>query len=281
MSEEFEAENVDNIQDGLDQEPSESIDNDSDNIQDTPEYNAAELAAKKGHLSYEDYIAKGGKPELYKSPEVFLALEEPLKEIRNKTKRLEQQERDFERRMENMRKFHDAQLEAQKKELIAKRNEAVEDGDIETFNNIQNKIDGINRQEVEPQNSQPARSQVVEDWSNDPKNAWIDQPGPKSTYAQSQFQHYLRSGLDEANAIASMERDIAREFPDVNRNAQNAPIPEKGTPAGRKQSFAKATMNNLTPEEQKIWDTASSVWGNNEKLFLETVNDNRRAAKNG
>lgn len=259
-------------------------DENTDNIQKDPQVqgdetgittegpNTEDHAAKAGHKGYEKYISDGGKPELYQSPEVFLALKEPLRTLKQQSKRLRQQEAEFDKRIQGQNVMHQAQLETQKSQLIANRDAAIDDLDKDAARNYQNQIDKI--PPAQPTQQAPVQSQDVQDWSADPKNAWIDKPGAKSTYAQSQFQAYLNKGHDDITSIRLMESDISREFPEINSNAKTAPQIEGGTKPGNRASI-NVEMADLTPEESSIWKHSSSMWKGDKKAFLQSVKDSR------
>lgn len=268
--------NVDNIQVEPGETPSESDEQNLHNIQDT----SNELAVKSGHQNLEQFVSKGGKEEDYQSPEIFLALKGPLKKIKDQRKRYDQREREreleFQDRMKGVQSMHKAQLEGQKAALMAQRNERIGDLDAEGAQVIQNQIDALPAAPAQAPQA-PGQSQAVQDWSNDPKNAWIDTPGPKSTYAQTQFQNYLRDGHSDAQAIRNMEADIRGEYPDINPNTSSAPAVEGGTPPGNKSKAADPTMSTLTEEERYTWKHNADMWGNDQKRFLQSVKDIRGA----
>ncbi len=272
------SDNQDNIQDDSGETPSDNTEQNVDNIQDTPKAN--EIAAEAGHKSREEFIAAGGKPELYQPPEVFLALKEPLRTLKQQSKKLRAQDdqiNQFSNQMQSMQTFHTAQLESQKAQLMANRDAAIEDLDSDQAKAIQRQIDSLPQAAPAPIKQAPVQSQAVQDWSNDPKNAWIDKPGAKSTYAQSQYQGYIQKGFDEQTSLNHMETDIAREFPEMNMNVNTAPVHEGGSKPGNKPSKG-VTMNDLTAEEQGIWKHSSSMWKDDQKAFLESVKNTRNAA---
>ncbi len=263
------SDNQDNIQEGLGNSPSESTESKPDNIQDKP--NISEAAAKQGYKSYEEYVAAGGKPEMYQSPEVFMALKEPLKTIRQKTKELERKEREFDERLKSQRDFHNEQLKLQREKLMADRDAAIVNSDVQQAQHYQQQIDNMPTQMEEPA---PTKSTAIAEW--EAKNPWVQQPGPKTAYANAQFSHYLSQNYTQEDALRMVDQDISREFADVNPTARKAPIPEGGSPPGNTKAPSRnLTMNDLTAEERSIWKNSSSMWGGDEKKFLQAVKDSR------
>lgn len=275
-------ENVE-TQQNVDSDPQTSLDNENE-ISAQPTIDISSKAASQGHQTLEQFIANGGKEEDYQSPELFLALKEPLKRIKQQTKLINRQEREFNQRIEQLNKFHSAQLEAQRNQLISQRDAAIDNYDKGQAQNYQNQIDQLDAsikipaQVSQHPTSQNELSDELQAWNNDPRNAWITQPGAKSLYAHTQFNGYKQQGLDDMTAIRLMESDIQREFREVNPNINGAPMAERGSKPGNKAPSTAITMNNLTPEERKVWDLSGNMW-KDEKQFLQAVKDSREAAQ--
>lgn len=262
-------ENVDNIQADLGDSTSEVDKQNVDNIQDKPD--PAELAAKQGHKGYEQYIADGGKPELYQSPEVFLALKEPLKALKQKSKQLDRQTQEFEERLAGQRAMHAEQLKLQREQLMANRDAAIVDADVEGARAYQQQIDNLQR--LPEQTPTQGKSQAIQDWED--RNPWVMKQGPRTAYANAQFTQYLTQGYSETDALNLVDSDIAREFPPVNTTARTAPQIEGGTKPGSKPKGRDLTMNDLTQQERSIWRTSPDMWDNDPKKFLQSVKDTR------
>lgn len=79
-------------------------------------------------------------------------------------------------------------------------------------------------------------------------------------------------------ALDAVERDVAREFPEVNQGRAREPASEGGSPPGKKASAKALSMSDLTAEEAK-WRTAMPGAWKNDKEFLQAVSDNRSVEK--
>lgn len=241
-------------------------------------HNAKETAEKQGYLSYEDYIAKGGNPEDYQTPEQFIALKGPLKRIKDQTKQIKRMERDFNERLDSLNLFHKQQLEAQKAQLMAQRDAALDDYDKDKARAYQAQIDNINTQYAngtQPTNPQTQNlSQVLMDWNNDPANDWFKTDKAKAAYASIQFEEYRNQGYDDATAIRLMEGDVGKRFRDTNPNISGAPSMERGSKPGTKPPPKKLTMDDLTHDELSIWNHSGTMWPSKE-AFLKSVSDSR------
>lgn len=246
---------------------------DAGDIQDDIKTDTAEDVARKGGWRPESEWDSDDpkKPESFSSAEVFNARGEFIGRLKAQDKRLSEMESQFNTRLDNSNKLHKAQMEAQKADLVSKRDAAIDLADRESANKIQGQIDNLDIPvEAAPANNQQAS---LDSWNA--ANPWVFQAGPKAAYAQAQLNQYLGSGQDINAAIANMESDINREFPAINNNRNNEPIPEGGSRAGGgKKTGRSLTMADLTREEQNIYRNMPGTW-DSEAAFLKAVQDSR------
>ncbi len=229
-----------------------------------------------GHKSKEEFVRDGGRAEEWQSPEVFQALKPVLNKMKDQSKRIKQMEVNNTERINNLNTLHNQQMDVQKAQLAQQRQAAVEDGDLEKFNSIQTQMDNIKPVPQEaPQ--QPQMSQELHDWNSDPKNSWMKSPGAKSTYAHQLYSTYNSQGYDDVTTLQMIDRDMAREFPDINPNITGAPRAEGGSRPGNKAPSKTLTMKDLTAEEAGIWKNRGTGMWANEKDFLKAVEDSRSA----
>ena len=212
-----------------------------------------------------------GEPDEWRSAEVFNERGEWIDKHKAQTKRMDEMENKFSSRLDNQRKMMDAQYETQKKELIRKRDDAIDDADRETANKFQDEIDSIKKID-EPASTVNNQAEVLDSWNT--SNPWILQNNPKAAYGKQQFSAYQNQGMGAQQAIAAMESDVRREFPDINLQRQNAPLQEGGTPPGGKPKPRKLTMGDLNSDELKYYRSMPGAW-KNDADFLQTVQDVR------
>jgi hypothetical protein len=211
-----------------------------------------------------------GPPGDWRSAEVFNERGDWIKKHRAQDKRLNDMESQFNSRLDNSNKLHKAQLDQQKADLVRRRDEAIDLADKETALKAQEEIDNIVIPMDAPQvNSDQA---YLDEWNQ--KNQWILQNTPKAIYAKSQFNLYQDSGQDSKTALANAERDIKREFPEINPGINRQPTPEGGSKPGSKRSQKALTMNDLTQEEASIYKKMPGTWAT-DKDFLKAVQDSR------
>ena len=235
----------------------------------TFEQTQKEQAAAKGWEDYEAFVEKGGDPAKWRSAEAFNLYGEMVGEL----KRTRQ---DFDSRLEGVHNLAQAQLKVQREQLLAERDALIEEGGrTKEVGVIEKKIDALNI----PQPVQ--RSAILDQWNA--ANPWILEDSPKSTRAYAVYDRAMKSGQTIEQAIQAVETDIAKHFPKTTPN-RPAHIPESEKGKGSKGfggggGAKTATMDTLTEEERAIWKHSASMWKNDQKSFLQSVNDRRSVDK--
>lgn len=230
-----------------------------------------EVAAEQGHKSKEDWVANGGDPKEWRSAEVFIERGVWIQKHKAQEKRLDEMESTFNTRMDNANKLHAQQMEAQKSDLVRKRDEAIDLADREKANGYQNDIDKLNEQTID---TSPASNDqgTLDAWNT--ANSWIMGSDPKAAYAKQQFGVYQQQGMTAGQALATMEADVNRAFPALNPERENQPIPEGGSRPGKKRAARKLAMSDLTSEEMKYYRAMPGAW-KSEADYLQAVQDTR------
>lgn len=271
------------ISEKADDKKADDPDAESKDVVDEPEKKAEPAEkAKPAIKSAEDTAREGGwkpqeewdgDPAEWRSAELFNERGIWIGKHKQQEQRLRDIETNFDARLTNVTKLHNVALETQKKALILKRDDAIDLADKETANKIQDDIDKL--QPAEEVAAVIPGKQAVDDWNT--ANTWISGPTPKAAYARAQFQAYEGQGLGVEQAIASMEADVAREFPAINHKRNDEAIPEKGSPPGHhKPSPTKLSMGDLTSDERKFRQAMPGAWKNDAE-FLQAVQDSRSA----
>jgi hypothetical protein len=254
-------------------EPAESLDQEAiiaDEIAPKViEANPAEDKAREGGWKpKEDWK---GEPEEWRSAEVFNERGEWIEKHKAQQKRMDNLESTVESRLENQRKLMELQSETQKNELIRKRDDAIDEADRDKANKYQEDIDSLNKSNETVTNSNNPEAEL-NSWNAN--NPWIMQNNPKAAYGKQQFASYQQQGMNSQQAIAAMEADVGREFPDINPQRLSAPLQEGGTPPGGIAKPRKLTMSDLTGEEKKYYQSMPSAW-KDQGEFLQAVQDVR------
>ena len=212
-----------------------------------------------------------GEPDEWRSAEVFNERGEWIDKHKAQQKRMDDLETTFTSRLDNQRKFMDQQAEAQRNELIRKRDDAIDEADREKANKFQDDIDSLKKTE-DPVTNGNDNQAVMDSWNA--SNPWILGSDPKAAYGKQQFSTYQQQGMTAAQAISKMEADVTQAFPDINSQRHNAPLQEGGTPAGGKAKARSLTMADITSDERKFYHSMPGAWKNDAE-FLQTVQDVR------
>lgn len=257
----------------IDNVDNEEIEHEEELEQPNPK-TAEDIARASGWKPLEEWE---GDPSEWRSAEVFNERGEWIKRHKAQEQRLNELEDTFAKRLENVQKLHKVQLEAQKAELIRKRDDAIDLADRDAALGYQKELDNLNGKEVDfdntPVKSASSEEQVINNWNA--ANPWVMGGSAKAAYAKQQFGIYSQRGMPAQQAIAAMEADLAREFPDVNPNRERQPTPEKGTPPGRRgRQRVKLTMADLTSEELKYYRAMPNAW-ESEEAYCQAVADTR------
>ena len=237
-------------------------------------------AKQQSATSAEDVARQGGWKPLeefdgnqsdWRSAEVFNERGDWIKRAKQQDKRINDLESSFNTRLENTNKLHAAALETQKADLVRKRDEAIDNADRTTANDLQDDIDKLNNQpanEAVPSGDQSK----LDTWNK--SNSWIDDGSEKADYGKMRFNSHQSQGKSVEESIAAMERDVAKTFPNLNHNRENHPISEGGTKPGRKTAPKKLSMADITSEEKKFRAAMPGAW-KTDADFLQAVQDSR------
>lgn len=259
MSEELqEGLEVEEVQEELQLESEEELNEDP--VQLSPE---EEKARKDGWTSREEWEQSGKNPDDWVSATRFNERGQMMGTI----KKLNDQARDFETRLENNNKIHKLQMEAMKKEYENKRDQAIESGDKDAAIQAMENINAIDNMNTAPARDIQAEQADLDDFNKD--NPWIFETSPKAAYAKQLFATYHRQ-MPAKDAIDKMLSEVNNHFPsDVNPNRNSAPAAVR-SPQKAKSRERMITMNEVTPDEKKL----RSFFGSAEE-FLKAVKDAR------
>jgi len=223
-------------------------------------------ASASGWKPFDEYVASGGDPMKWKTADAFNVYGEMIGTIKKTQK-------DFEQRLEGVQKLSQAQLAAQREELLAKRDLAIEDGNKAAVHALDRQIGNLNVAPV------PQSTGELDEWNA--RNAWIFEDSPKSDRAKSVFGKAVAAGKPVSAAIQLVEEDIQRHFGET-KPAPRVNIPEsergRGSVAFGKKTSA-LSMSDLTDDERVAWKHMPQAWNNDEKKFLQSVADMRKAGR--
>lgn len=228
----------------------------------------ADRARQNGWKDFDEYVEAGGDPEKWKTADAFNTYGELIGTVKR-------QKVEFEQRIEGVQTLAQAQLDAQRRELTEKRDAMIDEGGKgPQVKAIEKQIEALN---VAPT---PVTPHALAEWNAN--NKWIDEKTPKAIFARQIWAEQLSANTPVEIALRNLEAEVEKHFP---RQTKTTTIPETERGAGPK-GFGKAqqkavTMDSLTSEERNIWKHSAGMWKNDQKAFLQSVADTRKAAQGG
>jgi hypothetical protein len=227
-----------------------------------------EKARKDGWTDFDEWQAAGKDPASWRSAEAF-------NQFLSFKGTLTRKEQEFAQRLEGVHRLTQAQLQAQKEQLTQEREALIEEGGkTKEVKALDKRIDALNIAPV------PQNNATLDEWNAE--NPWINEDSPKSEYAKSIYRRETFAGKSVEQAIAAVEAGLKKHYPPPAPKTATIPESERGNGSrGFSRQTKSATMDTLTAEEAAIWKHSGSMWKNDQKAFLQSVNDLRKAANGG
>ncbi|MES2367695.1 MAG: hypothetical protein V4563_17595 [Pseudomonadota bacterium] len=224
-------------------------------------------AHSKGWRPFDEFVENGGDPENWRTADAFLTYRELTGEI-------VKQRQDFNQRVDGLHKLTQAQLAAQRDQLIAERDLAIEAGQKKEVHALDKRINELAQPVVQ------ADSSIVEKWNRE--NPWILEHTPKAVFAKTVWADAMANSTSYEQALGKLESEIKKHYPPATTKAA-ATLPESEKGHGNKgfgNRKAALTMDSLTQNEREIYKALPGAW-KNEAEFLQAVADDRKAAAKG
>lgn len=239
---------------------SEDIQNGTDQTfeSNTPVVNEVEQRAREmGWVPKEEYT---GDQTKWKSAEVFVALDEPIKRIESQSQELKQMRKALEALKQHHSKVAENEYQRALRDLKSQRKQALVDGDIDTFDRLEDEIEKAKEQFGSIRET--AQAPIIEEpsnvvhpefrsWLN--RNAWYESFPYMRQFADDAGRKFHNQGLDRAEVLKKVEEAVRKEFPNkfTNPNKDKAPgVEEGGTKSGK-----RAETIELTEQERNIMNT--------------------------
>ena len=216
-----------------------------------------------------------GPEDNWKTAKEYVRDGEFLATIKDLNQRMDKQGRDFDVRLENSNKLHEARRKTEISNLKAQQREAVSVSDTEAFDHAQTQIDDLEKVVVEDKpavNNRP----VVDDWLA--KNPWMnDKSSDKTNFANDIWNGYVsrNPNSSDAEVLAHVDAQLAKLYPVNNENPRRNQQNTNETPAKRGKKGSKSlTMGDLTQDEKNEYTQIGSMF-KDEAAFLKAVKDTR------
>ena len=219
-------------------------------------------ASKGGWRPIEDWIEQGKPAEEWVDARDFNNRGEYIGKLKEAHATIDS----FGVRLENVNAVHEAQQNQLRRELEAKKTEALENGDADELNRIHGRI-----QEIQQEVQAPFPiDQELDRWNKN--NTWIHEDNPKADRAKAIYaRELIKPGNTMNNVLRTVNEIMDREFP----NTPVIPQSEGGSrPKGNQSRGRALTMDDVTPDEMKI-RSSFPKWAD-DKIFLQAITDSRR-----
>ncbi len=200
---------------------------------------ASELGWQEdGELNAKDYILK--------SKDIQNTMREHIKEQKNLVTGLTDSVKELKSHNERVYKAEVARLETELKSLKLKKKEAIEDGDVDMVDQLDEQIDGV---KVEIEKPEPVKTEdtAFDAWVQ--KNEWYVKDPEMAAFADKIADD--NPGAPFKRITALIERKVKDMYPDKfeSTSGTKASPVESG---GRRVATAKFTEADLTPGQKTI-----------------------------
>jgi len=217
-----------------------------------------------------------GPEDNWKSAKEYVRDGEFLATIKELHQKVDSQKVDFDQRLENSNKLHEARKAREISDLKTQQRDAVRTSDTELYDDAQKQIEKLEEAPVEVKKSQ-AIDPVISEWES--KNAWInDLTDERTPVAQGIWNQYITKNptASNAQAIAHVDDRMGVLYPTNNSNPRRNQQNTNETPAKRgKKSSKSLTMGDLTQDEKSEWAMFGQTMFKDESAFLSAVKDAR------
>ena len=235
---------------------------------------APKSGADKMFIDKETWVKQGRDPELWVSPDVF---RERTERIKLKSQ-MNQQEREFNRRLELNNRMHQIQLDRQRQDLESRKENAILEADSKEVKRIDKELRDIDalEQTIKPapveQSGIPA--EVIE-WNAE--NTWLTPEHPLRNQINEEYSRAISQGKTIAGALRAVDKLAAQLL-------KSDPVPKKqprsmvDSPKGGAVVKSQSNMSweSLSSQEKSIYDELYADAGVSKKEYLQSVSDSKK-----
>jgi hypothetical protein len=235
---------------------------------------APKSSADKMFIDKETWIKQGRDPELWVSPEVF---RERTERIKLKSQ-LNQQQREFERRLELNNRMHQVQLDRQRQELEARKENAILEADTKEVKRIDKELRDIDEleQSIKPVPvEQSAIPPEVIEWNAE--NQWLTADHPLRGQINEAYTNAIAEGKTIAGALRAVDKlaaQLLKSEPVQKKQPRAIVDSPKGGVVAKSQS--NLSWDSLSSQEKAIYDEIWADAGISKKEYLQSVADSKK-----
>lgn len=238
------------------------------------ETNLSDFEQKQFDQGWRPLEEFNGPEDNWKTAKEFQRDGEWLDKLKEKDQRLDRIERDFNQRLENTNKLHEARRESEIKALKAEQRNAVDSADTDSFDKAQTQIDALEK--AAPVETVPQTDNAIDDWNK--KNPWFFEVGEKSNDAKVFYNSFAGANPNATTeqVLEYLDKKINQLYPTTNDNPRrNQPNTAENNTRRTNRQSKSLTMNDLTNDERQEWNMFGSQMFT-EAEFLKTVADTRK-----
>ena len=235
---------------------------------------APKSGADKMFIDKETWVKQGRDPELWVSPEVF---RERTERIKLKSQ-MNQQEREFNRRLELNNRMHQIQLDRQRQDLESRKENAILEADSKEVKRIDKELRDIDalEQTIKPapveQTGIPA--EVIE-WNAE--NQWLTADHPLRGQINETYSNAIAEGKTIAGALRAVDRlasQLLKSEPAQKKQPRSMVDNPKGGVVTKSQS--NMSWESLSGQEKEIFHELWESAGVSKKEYLQSVSDSKK-----
>ena len=241
---------------------------------------APKSGADKMFIDKDAWIKQGRDPELWVSPDVF---RERTERIKLKSQ-MNQQEREFNRRLELNNRMHQVQLDRQRQDLESRKENAILEADPKEVKRIDKELRDIDALEQTIKPAPVAQANVdpaIAEWNAD--NDWLVQGSKEQILIQEEFVRNVNEGKTVATALRRVDDFIKRN--NLKPQSQTSEPAQKKTPrsmvdnpkgGSTVKSQSNLSWESLSSQEKSIYDELYADAGVSKKEYLQSVADSKK-----
>lgn len=225
----------------------------------TPKYTETEQRAMElGWVPKDEYT---GDPQRWKTAEVFVALDEPIKRIEKQSSELKAVRKALEAMQEHYSKVRETEYNRALTDLKQARKQAFIDGDLDRVEVIEDKIDEFKQEAATIKQAaklqiedEPVVAPEFQSWLN--KNPWYSSYKHMATFADDLGLKLHNQGLSKQEVLKRVEEEVRKEFPNKFTNPnKDKPSSVEGSGSKRSAGGKSSGEFELTDQERNIMNT--------------------------
>jgi hypothetical protein len=189
-----------------------------------------------------------------------------------------QQQKEFDRRLELNNRMHQVQLDRQRQELEARKENAILEADTKEVKRIDKELRDIDDLEASikpvPVEQSGIPPEVIE-WNAE--NQWLTADHPLRGQINEAYSNAIAEGKTIAGALRAVDRlaaQLLKSEPAQKKTPRAIVDSPKGGAVVKSQS--NLSWSSLTSQEQAIYDEVWADAGVSKKEYLQSVADSKK-----